>query len=81
MAIFNINLDLDESYKKLIKDVYKWSIIIIFVHLLLCISHGDKKSINLTGEFLNCDFISLLVYIILGLMFYYLVGEKILEIN
>jgi hypothetical protein len=78
MAILNIKLDLDDSYVRLIKDVYKWLIIIIFIHLLLCISYGEKGSMNLVGEFLHSDFITLIIYIILGFAFYYLVMEKII---
>jgi len=81
MAILNIKLDLDDSYVRLIKDVYKWLIIIIFVHLLLCITYGEKGSINLVGEFLHSDFITLMIYIVLGFAFYYLVMERLVELD
>lgn len=77
MAIYNIKLDIDREYIILINDIFKYGIIILFIHLLL--SLDNKKNINILGEFLNNDFIDLFIYILLGFMFYYLVINKIIK--
>jgi hypothetical protein len=83
MAIFNINLDLDKDYISLIKDIYKILIILIIFQALLYYSESPKNIINsaLTGFLLNDDFMTLLIFIIIGLSGYYLVFDKILNIN
>jgi hypothetical protein len=83
MAIFNINLDLDKDYILLIKDIYKILVILIIFQALLYYSESPKNIINnaLTGFLLNDDFMTLLIFIIIGLSGYYLVFDKVLNIN
>jgi hypothetical protein len=83
MAIFNINLDLDKDYISLIKDIYKILVILIIFQSLLYYSESPKNIINsgLTGFLLNDDFMTLLIFIIIGLSGYYLVFDKVLNIN
>jgi hypothetical protein len=72
MAIFNINLDLDKDYILLIKDIYKILVILIIFQALLYYSESPKNIINsaLTGFLLNDDFMTLLIFIIIGLSGY-----------
>jgi hypothetical protein len=77
MAIYNIKLDLDEEYILLINDIFKYSVILLFIHLLL--SFDNKKNIKIFGEFLNDDFLDVFAYIMLGFLFYYLVVKKIIK--
>jgi hypothetical protein len=83
MAIFNIYLDLDKDYIKLINDVYKVIVILIVFQVILYYSNCNKNIINsaLTGTLLNDDFMTLLIYILLSISSYYLVFDKILNIN
>ena len=83
MAIFNFYLDLDKEYILLIRDIYKVVIILIIFQALLYYSESPKNIINsaLTGFLLNDDFMTLLIFIIIGLSGYYLVFDKILNIN
>jgi hypothetical protein len=83
MAIFNINLDLDKDYISLIKDIYKILVILIIFQSLLYYSESPKNIINsaLTGFLLNDDFMTLLIFIVIGLSGYYLVFDKVLNIN
>jgi hypothetical protein len=83
MAIFNINLDLDKDYILLIKDIYKILVILIIFQALMYYSESPKNIINsaLTGFLLNDDFMTLLIFIIIGLSGYYLVFDKVLNIN
>lgn len=83
MSIFNINLDLEENYIHLIKDLYKIIIILIIFQILIYYSNSQKNIINtaLMGSILNDDFMTLLIYIIIGISGYYLVFDKIISIN
>ena len=83
MSIFNINLDLEENYIHLIKDLYKIIIILIIFQILIYYSNSQKNILNsaLMGSILNDDFMTLLIYIIIGISGYYLVFDKIISIN
>lgn len=83
MAIFNINLDLDKDYINLIQDIYKLLVILIIFQLLIFYSDMQKDFLSsaLTGFFLNDNFMTLLIFIIIGICGYYLVAEKILKFN
>jgi hypothetical protein len=79
MAIYNINLDLDKEYIKLINDIYKVVVILVVFQAFIFYSNVSKNIINtaLTGNLLNDEFMSLLIFIILGISAYYLVFDKI----
>ena len=83
MAIFNIYLDLDKDYINLIKDIYKILVILIIFQVLIFYSGASKNIINsaLTGSLLNDEFMSLLIFIIIGMSSYYLVFDKVISIN
>ena len=83
MAIFNIYLDLDKYYINLIKDIYKILVILIIFQVLIFYSGASKNIINsaLTGSLLNDEFMSLLIFIIIGMSSYYLVFDKVISIN
>jgi hypothetical protein len=83
MAIFNIYLDLDKDYINLIKDIYKILVILIIFQVLIFYSGASKNIINsaLTGSLLNDEFMSLLIFIIIGISSYYLVFDKVISIN
>jgi hypothetical protein len=83
MAIFNIYLDLDKDYINLIKDIYKILVILIIFQVLIFYSGASKNIINsaLTGSLLNDEFMSLLIFVIIGMSSYYLVFDKVISIN
>ena len=83
MAIFNIYLYLDKDYINLIKDIYKILVILIIFQVLIFYSGASKNIINsaLTGSLLNDEFMSLLIFIIIGISSYYLVFDKVISIN
>ena len=83
MAIINLHLDLDYNYKNLIIEIYKFFTILIIIQIILT-SANVKKDFLLSafsGEILNDDFVGLLFTIILGISSYYLIFNKILEID
>jgi len=81
MAIFDIYLDIDKDYIKIINDIYKISIILIIFQLIISLSSSNKNIINnsLNGSIMNDDFMTLLIYIIISVLGYYLVFEKIIN--
>ena len=83
MAIINLHLDLDDNYKNLLVDTYKIFTTLIIIQIILT-SANVKKDFLLSafsGEILNDDFVGLLFTIILGISSYYLIFNKILEID
>ena len=81
MAIFYIYLDIDKDYIKIINDIYKISVILIIFQLIISLSSSNKNIINnsLNGSIMNDDFMTLLIYIIISVLGYYLVFEKIIN--
>ena len=83
MAIFNIYLDLDKDYINLIKDIYKVLVVFIVFQVLMHYSNVSKNILNsaLTGALLNDEFMTLLIFVIIGVIYYYLIFDKVLSIN
>ena len=83
MAIINLHLDLDENYKNFLKDIYKLFVILIVIQLIFStMNPGKDFLINaLSGDLLNDEIMTLLLIIIIGISAYYLVFNKLLEIN
>ncbi len=83
MAIFNLYLDFDKDYINLINDIYKIIVILIVFQVLMHYSNVPKNILNsaLTGSLLNDEFMTLLIFIIIGITSYYLIFDKVLSIN
>lgn len=83
MSLFTIDLDIDEEYKKLIKEVYKIFVVLIVFQILINYSELPKDIISqaLSGSLLNDNFMTLVLFIIIGLLAYHLVFKKIITIK
>lgn len=83
MAIFNLQLDFEQDYINLIKDVYKVLVILIIFQLLIYYSGSGKNIISsaLTGFVMNDEFMTLLIYVVISISAYYLIFDKVLSIN
>jgi hypothetical protein len=83
MAILDIYLDIDSEYINLIRDIYKVLVILIIFQLLVYYSNAQKNIVNtsLTGFLLNDDFMTLLIFIIIGISSYYLIFDKLISFN
>lgn len=83
MAIFNLYLDFDKDYINLINDIYKIIVILVVFQILMHYSNVPKNILNsaLTGSLLNDEFMTLLIFIIIGITSYYLIFDKLLSIN
>jgi hypothetical protein len=83
MAIFNLHLDVDKNYTQFANDIYKTLTILIVIQLLFSLLDTNKEFLTqaISGNILNEEFMTLLLIIILGISSYYLIFNKILEIN
>ena len=83
MAIINLHLDLEENYINYLKDVYKLFTILIVIQIIFNLLDVKKDFLynSMSGNILNDDVVILLFVIILGISSYYLIFNKILEIN
>jgi hypothetical protein len=81
MAIFNIHLDLENEYINLIKDIYKVLVILIVFQVLVYISNPSKLILSnaLTGGLLNDEYMTLIIFIIMGISSFYLIFDKIIS--
>ena len=83
MCLFIIDLDIDEEYKKIIKEIYKIFVVLIVFQMLVHYSSLPKDIINqsLSGSLLNDNFMTLVLFILIGLLAYHLVFKKIVDIK
>jgi hypothetical protein len=83
MCLFIIDLDIDEDYKKLIKQIYKIFIVLIVFQILIYYSALPKDIISqaLSGSLLNDNFMTLVLFVIIGILAYNLVFKKIVTIK
>jgi len=83
MSIFNIYLNVEDDYLKLIKDSYK-IIVVLFVFQLLSHYSGMNKTTlgsAVSGVVMNDEFLGIILFILLGLAAYYLIFEKVLSFH
>ena len=83
MAIINLHLDLEENYINFLKDIYKLFTILVVIQIIFNSLDVKKDFLYsaMSGNILNDDIVILLFIIILGISSYYLIFNKILEIN
>ncbi len=81
MAILNIYLDLDKEYIDLIKDLYKIIVIFVVFQIIMVNSNTNKNILvgALSGNLLNDNFMTLLIYIIISVIAYYLIFDKLIS--
>lgn len=80
MALFDIYLDVPEDYLRTIQDIYKFTVILIVFQILVHYAFPGKNIIQsaLTGSPANDEFMTLVIFIMLGIISYHLVFEKII---
>jgi hypothetical protein len=77
MALLYFELNILDNYKLLIKDIIKYlTVLIVFQYLITSI----KIKNPFRNGFLNHNFVSLLMFIILGVLFYYLIINELFDI-
>ena len=79
MTILYLDLNILDNYKFLIKDVLKYlTILIVFQYLLTVNFKLVKNPFN--TKFLNNSFLYLIMFVMIGLMVYYLIIEELIDI-
>ena len=82
MALVNLHLNIDQEYKKLLKDFYKLIVILCVFQAMVYYSNNKNLLENaMNGVLLNDNLLILIIYIIVALSSYYFVFEKILKIE
>jgi len=80
MALLHLNLNIHQKYISLINDILKYLTIFIVFHYLISSTKIKIKN-PLSNGFLNDSVVIMILYIVIGLMFYYLVVEELIYIN
>lgn len=81
MAIINLHLNLDKDYTNMLNDIIKLiTILIVFQFMITWSNHNSNLLTAITNNFLNDIYLSMMIYIILGLLAYYLVIKQIIMI-
>ena len=75
ISIFNFKLDIDKEYIPYINDLIRMSIIQTTVHLLFFTANPTNTPL------FGANFLSTLLFIIVGISFYWLVVQKIVYIE
>ena len=79
MPLFFIYLKILDNYKEFVNDILKYlTLLIVFQYLYTRNYKIIKKPFN--SKFLNDSFIYLIMFIVIGLMSYYLIIQELLEI-
>ena len=79
MALLYFKFNLSNKYKLLFQDILKYmTIFIVFQYMMSCTKFKIKNP--LTNGFLNDSIIMILLYIVLGLMTYYLIVDELISI-
>lgn len=78
MAIYTINLELDNNQKNMVKDLYKYIVLFIVFHVLSN-SIEIKDYGIMTGNLFNVNFVTFLLIIAISIIAYYTVALEIVE--
>lgn len=77
MALFKIDLGLDNNKIEMINYIYKYFSIFIVMHILINMS--GMKSYGFIGNLFNENFIMFMIILAISIMFYYLVFLEIIQ--
>ena len=77
MALLYLDFNILDNYKFLIKDIIKYLTILIVFHYLII---STKLKNPFQRKFFNNSFVTLIMCLVLGILFYYLIIEELIEI-
>ena len=82
-SIVQLNINSSTNYVNLIKSLYMFIFVFMIWHVLLSLSYSKKQPINmgLSGELFNSNFVNFILTGMISILSFYLVFQKILEIN
>ena len=81
MVLFNLNLQLENNYTLMLNEIIKIITILLVIQFMICWSYPNSKLLDdLSKGFLNDSCLSILIYVVLGIMTYHLVVKNIIII-
>ena len=82
-SIVQLNINSSTNYVNLIKSLYMFIFVFMIWHVLLSLSYDKRQPINmgLSGDLFNSNFINFILTGMISILSFYLVFQKILEIN
>lgn len=83
MAIINLNLDMNEEYKKYIKEMYKIIVVLVVTQIIFYCMKPDKNFLDqvISGGLINDELLILIIVILIALSTYHFIFEPLLIIN
>ena len=78
MAIYTIDLELDNNQKNMVKDLYKYIVLFIVFHILSN-SIEIKDYGIISGNLFNVNFVTFLLIVAISIIAYYTVALEIVE--
>lgn len=79
MPLLFVDLKILDNYKYFINDILKYLTILVVFQYLYTSNHKLIKN-PFNSKFLNDSFLYLIMFIVLGLMTYYLIIQELIEI-
>ncbi len=81
MALFDIYLEVTDDYLKTIQDIYKYFVILVVFQVLVHYAYPNKNVLQtaLSGSPANDEFMCLVIFLLIGVVAYHLVAEKIIK--
>ena len=83
MAVINLNLDMNEEYKKYIKEMYKIIVVLVVTQIIFYCMKTDKNFLDqvISGGLINDELLILIIVILIALSTYHFIFEPLLIIN
>jgi hypothetical protein len=83
MAVINLNLDMNEEYKKYIKEMYKIIVVLVVTQIIFYCMKPDKNFLDqvISGGLINDELLILIIVILIALSTYHFIFEPLLIIN
>ena len=83
MAIFTIDLNLNQEQTHMVQDLFKYGILILIFHSLVYVANFKKGNniFGITGKFLNEDFLGFLLLVLVTITSYYLIILELIELK
>lgn len=83
MVLFQLDLNMDQSQIDMVNDIVKYTFILIITHIVMNLAYNGKSpgGFGLTKNFLNQDFMSLLMSILIAILAYWLLWRELVEIS
>ncbi len=73
MALFNLNLEIEDEYKHMLRDILKTLSILVVAYII--------QSSSSNKNFLADDFFDIIIYLFIGIMSFHMIFNKVIDIK